>query len=102
MAGVYISGIDIPSCGRVVFIRGDGRVTTEFGEQVIGRAIEVQTHGDLIDRDETLELLQYMGNRDYRREKGTIADAMKMIRYEEYTPAVIKSDKLDIKEETNA
>lgn len=102
MAGVYISGINIPPCGRVVFIRGDGRVTTEFGEQIIGHAIEVPTHGDLIDRDETLELLQYMGNRDYRREKGTIANAMKMLRFREYTPAVIEADKESTKEETNA
>lgn len=42
----------------------------------------------LIDADATLELLRSLGSRDYRREKGTIMDAMKMMAYPEYTPTV--------------
>lgn len=42
----------------------------------------------LIDADATLDLLKSLGSRDYRRKKGTIADAMKMISYEEYTPTI--------------
>lgn len=52
MAGIYLTGFEIPRYGITVSIRGDGRVTTEFGEQVIGRAISVKDHGDLIDQDE--------------------------------------------------
>lgn len=39
-----------------------------------------------IDADETIELLRSLGSRDYRREKGTICDAIKMLQYPEYTP----------------
>lgn len=48
-----------------------------------------EPHGRLIDADATLKLLQGLGNRDYRREKGTIMEAMKMLSYEEYTPTII-------------
>lgn len=42
----------------------------------------------LIDADYTIDLLQSLGSRDYRREKGTIQDAIKMLSYEHYTPTV--------------
>ena len=42
----------------------------------------------LIDADATFDLLRSLGSRDYRREKGTIMDAMKMISHPEYTPTV--------------
>ncbi len=42
----------------------------------------------LIDADATFELLRNLGSRDYRRDKGTIMDAMKMISHSEYTPTV--------------
>lgn len=42
----------------------------------------------LIDANATVELLRSLGNRDYRREKGTIADAMKMLSHPAYTPTV--------------
>lgn len=42
----------------------------------------------LIDADATVELLRSLGSRDYRREKGTIADAMKMLSHPTYTPTV--------------
>lgn len=42
----------------------------------------------LIDADATYELLKSLGSRDYRREKGTICEAMKMVAYEDYTPTV--------------
>ena len=42
----------------------------------------------LIDADATFELFRRCGSRDYRREKGTIMDAMKMISHPEYTPTV--------------
>lgn len=42
----------------------------------------------LIDADATLDLLKSLGSRDYRRSKGTIAEAEKMLMHEEYTPTI--------------
>lgn len=41
---------------------------------------------EYINRKKTLALLKSLGSRDYRREKGTIQDAIKMISSAEYTP----------------
>ena len=41
---------------------------------------------EYIERERTVELLRSLGNRKYRKEKGTIQDAIKMISYPEYTP----------------
>lgn len=41
---------------------------------------------EYIERKRTVELLRSLGNREYRKEKGTIQDAIKMISYPEYTP----------------
>lgn len=42
---------------------------------------------EYISRKKTLNLLKRLGSRDYRREKGTIQDAIKMISSAAYTPA---------------
>lgn len=42
----------------------------------------------LVDADAAVELLQSLGPRSYRREKGTIMEAMKMLSCEEYTPTI--------------
>ena len=49
-------------------------------------------HGRLIDADEAIKTLKSLGNRDYRREKGTIQDAEKMLSYDEYTPTIIEAE----------
>ena len=41
---------------------------------------------EYIEREATIELLRSLGSRDYRREKGTIQEAIKMISFSEYTP----------------
>lgn len=41
---------------------------------------------EYIEREKTVELLRSLGNRGYRKEKGTIQDAIKMISFPEYTP----------------
>ena len=41
---------------------------------------------EYIEREKTVELLRSLGNRGYRREKGTIQEAIKMISFPEYTP----------------
>ena len=42
---------------------------------------------DYIEREATIELLRSLGSREYRREKGTIQEAIKMLSFSEYTPA---------------
>ena len=42
---------------------------------------------EYIEREATIELLRRLGSRDYRREKGTIQDAIKMVSFPEYTPS---------------
>ena len=42
---------------------------------------------DYIEREATIKLLRSLGSRDYRREKGTIQEAIKMISFPEYTPS---------------
>ena len=42
---------------------------------------------EYIEREATIELLRSLGSRDYRREKGTIQDAIKMVSSSEYTPS---------------
>lgn len=42
---------------------------------------------DYIEREATVNLLQSLGSRDYRREKGTIQEAIKMVSCPEYTPS---------------
>lgn len=48
---------------------------------------KVLTMAEYIEREATIELLRSIGSRDYRREKGTIQEAIKMISFSEYTPA---------------
>lgn len=43
---------------------------------------------EYIEQEKTVELLRSLGNRGYRKEKGTIQDAIKMISFPEYTPTV--------------
>jgi hypothetical protein len=52
-------------------------------------------HGRLIDADEAIKTLKSLGNRDYRREKGTIQEAIKMLDFDEYTPTVIETESED-------
>lgn len=42
---------------------------------------------EYIEREATVKLLRSLGSRDYRREKGTIQEAIKMVSFPEYTPA---------------
>ena len=40
---------------------------------------------EYIEREATIKLLRSLGSRDYRREKGTIQEAIKMVSFPEYT-----------------
>lgn len=41
---------------------------------------------EYIEREATVKLLRSIGHRGYRREEGTLADAIKMVMHSEYTP----------------
>ena len=56
--------------------------------------VPVPEHGDLIDRDAYEKLLRGLGSRDYRREKGTICDAIKFL-HPHYAPTIIPTDGKD-------
>ena len=56
-------------------------VASENGKKVL-------TMAEYIEREATVKLLRSLGSRDYRREKGTIQEAIKMVSFSEYTPAV--------------
>ena len=42
---------------------------------------------EYIERETTVKLLRRLESRDYRREKGSIQEAIKMVSFPEYTPA---------------
>ena len=56
-------------------------VASENGKKVL-------TMAEYIEREATVKLLRSLGSRDCRREKGTIQEAIKMVSFSEYTPAV--------------
>ena len=54
-------------------------------------AIPVPPHGRLIDADAYESLLRGLGDRNYRREKGTICDAIKFL-HPHYAPTIIEAE----------
>ena len=42
---------------------------------------------EYIEREATVKLLRRLESRDYRREKGSIQEAIKMVSFPEYTPS---------------
>ena len=52
---------------------------------------EVPPHGRLIDADAYEKLLRGLGNRDYRREAGTLQDAIKFL-HPHYAPTIIPAE----------
>lgn len=105
---IIIKGLNMPkSCGKCEFNYYLEGGSYEWWECVILHddinqfdtrrtdcpLIEIPTpHGRLIDADEYLKLLGNVGNREYRREKGTIQDAMKFLN-EPYTPTIIEAER---------
>lgn len=53
--------------------------------------VPVSPHGRLIDADAYEELIRGLGNREYRRENGTICDAIKFL-HPHYTPTIIPAE----------
>lgn len=98
MSGVYIKGIEMPkSCDYCDFFEPYRESIGYCG--ILNSQIPcdcplvpVPDHGRLIDADAYESLLRSLGSRDYRREKGTICDAIKFL-HEHYAPTIIPADK---------
>ena len=107
---VYIKGMDMPkSCYKCPLRRRDGMdIVCPVAHERFSVAdvnildyhldncplVPVPPHGDLIDRDAYEKLLRGLGSRDYRREKGTICDAIKFL-HPHYAPTIIPADGKD-------
>lgn len=57
---------------------------------------------EYIEREATVKLLRSLGSRDYRREKGTIQEAIKMVSFSEYTPSADVAQMVHGQWETNS
>ena len=89
---VLIKGLKMPKENAIcVVIFPDGRVTSQFGVPHLGTAVPVPPHGRLIDADAYEKLLRGLGNRDYRREAGTLQDAIKFL-HPHYAPTIIPAE----------
>jgi hypothetical protein len=53
--------------------------------------VSIPPHGRLIDADAYEDLLRGLGDREYRREKGTICDAIKFL-HPHYAPTIIPAE----------
>lgn len=91
--------IDITDSDKEIIDNGfkSSEVSVNFYRRLI-TAIQQGTplpkgHGRLMDADESIKVLKSLGSRDYRRERGTIQEAIKMLNYEEYTSTIIEADK---------
>lgn len=97
--GVYIKGMELPNEGVewICFVRFTNRMAEFYDptgelESIFYEVVKVPAHGRLVDADDTIVLLRSLGSRDYRREKGTIQDAIKMLSSDLYTPTVIPEE----------
>ena len=91
---IIIKGMEMPTKGNplTVLVYPDGTATWKGREY---EAVELPPHGDLIDRDEAIAVLKGLGDRKYRREKGTICEAEKMLQSSVYTPTIITAERED-------
>ena len=88
---VIVSGMEMPEhCGYCRF-RYDGIChalqKTQYSMEEFP-LVPVPPHGRLIDADAYEKLLRGLGNRDYRREAGTLQDAIKLL-HPHYAPTII-------------
>ena len=91
--GIYLPNMEMPTSPVLFCIHPDGQVFADLeGGWREYNAIPVPPHGDLIDRDAYEKLLRGLGSRDYRREKGTICDAIKFL-HPHYAPVIIPASK---------
>lgn len=95
--GVYLPNIDMPKDDKCVTIEicPDGSIWQKYrGTVPNAKAIPVPPHGRLIDAEAYKSLLRGLGDRNYRREKGTICDAIKFL-HPYYAPTIIPADQAE-------
>lgn len=105
MSGIYIPGMEMPTAGTYLCELGvldeNTAVLTVYTPidkpQVSYKLVPVPEHGRLIDADAYEALILGLGNRKYRRDNGTICDAIKFL-HPHYAPTIIPAD--PAKEET--
>ena len=59
----------------------------KMGSVIVEKEKKVLIMAEYIEREATVKLLRRLGSRDYRREKGSIQEAIKMVSFPEYTPS---------------
>jgi len=94
---IYINGIEMPKDNEILCINimanGNVYYSLDLNANTIANAAHVPPHGRMIDADDAVKVLVSLGERDHRREKGTICEAIKMLSSAEYTPTIIQADK---------
>lgn len=92
---VIIKGMEMPKDGErlCIDIHPDGKVSYNLDLKCkqVATAASIPPHGRLIDADAYEEILRGLGSRDYRREKGTICDAIKFL-HPYYAPTIIEAE----------
>lgn len=75
----------------------DSKLFSDIGEPLERQGwcplAELLPHGRLIDADAYESLLRGVGDRNYRREKGTICDAIKFL-HPHYAPTIIPAEEV--------
>lgn len=106
--GVYIKGMEMPTdcdeCWKKYhgfgMVEHDEEWGTFYCKLAKGFCSDLRTkcpllpvppHGRLIDADAYEELIRGLGNREYRRENGTICDAIKFL-HPHYAPTIIPAE----------
>lgn len=92
--GIYLPNMEMPKGAdeHCLIIRANGQVIIDkktYWEEA--EAVPVPPHGRLIDAEAYKSLLRGLGDRNYRREKGTICDAIKFL-HPYYAPTIIPSE----------
>ena len=95
--GIYLPNMEMPKGAdeHRLIIRANGQVIIDkktYWEEA--EAVPVPPHGRLIDAEAYKSLLRGLGDRNYRREKGTICDAIKFL-HPYYAPTIIQASGKD-------
>ena len=95
---ILIRGMEMPKSRPVCIVidaAGQARRydlnNDRYADDKLFEVVSVPPHGRCIDADAYESLLRGLGSRDYRREKGTICDAIKFL-HPHYTPTIIPAD----------
>lgn len=90
---IIVKGMAMPKYCRQCFFFASGCPCNKYkkGRPSNCPLVEIPPHGRLIDADAYESLLRGLGDRNYRREKGTICDAVKFL-HPHYAPTIIEAE----------